>query len=151
MELKAMCYPNGGPSKGFAVPVTGKNVPILRQIAIRMKGLDDGRKSLNAQTLLAEDLATDRLQVFPGQDRLFDVGFDFQKVAFDCSNGREPHVLFIDSRRDRSMQLMVSDPEIQSLIGMESQSACSFCKETMAESDILKGDGICAQCVVERT
>lgn len=152
VQLNAICYPKGGPSMGFAVPVTGRNAELLRQVASRIKGLEEGRRNLKATSLQAEEYATDRLSVIPQPSALSAVGFDFNKVYLDCSSSTVPNALFCDTRRERTLRINMSAPDIEKLAALDAQDIqCAFCSDTLTEAEIMKGDGTCSPCVVSRT
>lgn len=146
MHLKAICFPKNGPSIEFGVPTTGSNAELLRHIAMRGQRLDNGRKSLNAKQLLAEDHGADRLRILTCGKEL---GFDFQKVLFDSSQTASTGAVFVDERRERTLRIELGSSVQQTLMGLPTDSAtCDRCHNNLQEPEVLKGDGVCKSCEV---
>lgn len=123
MDLKAIVINQGGPSKEFVMSTTNvRNSSILQRVALRAQSLDNGRKILRAKHLMADDIISDRLLISNSPHGITPLGFDFQKVYFDCTGNQSPGVVFCDERRDRSMRIQLGQFEMLTLTALNSET-----------------------------
>lgn len=125
--LKALYHPKEGYASEFHIPVEGPNIAHLANMAKRARELHEGLKSLRATNLLTNDFHSGRLSISSGQGQPT-FGFDFQKIAYDCTSTHPLNVVLQDERRQRSLSIRLQPASLDELAKRGDNTVCSTCQ-----------------------